>query len=148
MNQQIFEQKFNALVQDGIKNMLFPSENIPDGYRDYLLLCLPCYTYHSVKCNLEEFEACAEYASNGGEISMTVMFVSLQMARGVTAKDIGVNLAVYCAMNRYMNDMADAWEIISKPVKEAANRAINAEFEKQQKSDSLNKKGLKIHLPN
>lgn len=152
MNQQQFEAAFNAKVGESIKDMIFPAENIPDGFRDYLLLALPCFTYHAVKCTLEEFGQCAEYAGNGGEISMTAAFVALQITRGVTAKDIGVNLAVYCQMNRLLDDMALAWDIITKPFKEAANREINEAYEKQLKQQNaslaLNTKGNKIVLPN
>ena len=146
MTQPEFEVKFNARVGEAIKDMVFPADKIPEGLRDYLLLSLPVFTYHAVKCTLNEFEACAEYAGNGGELSMTTAFIALQVCPCVTANDIGVNFAVYCQMNRHLDDMALQWDTMTKAIKDGVNAAINAEFEASQK---LNTKAAKrIHLPN
>ncbi len=147
MNQQQFEEKFNKKVQTAIKGMTFPADKIPEGFRDYLLLSLPVFTYHAVKCTLDEFEQVAEYAGNGGDLSMVCAFVALQMTRGVTAKDINVNLAVYCGMNRQLDEMALAWDMMTKDIKDQANREINGEYEAEQKKIGFNKKRASIVLP-
>lgn len=148
MNQNQFEQLFNEKIQADIKDMLFPAENIPDGLRDYLTLSLPVFTYHSVKCTLREFEQVAMWAAEGGDMPMVIAFIILQFTRGVTAKDISVNLVTYIEMNKLLDEMALAWDIITKPIKERVNSEINSEFEKQQSASKLNTKGSKIHLPN
>ncbi len=152
MTQQQFEAKFNQRVTAAIKGMVFPAENIPDGFRDYLLLSMSVFTYHAVKCTLDEFEECAIYATVGGDLSLTSAFVSLQIARGVTAKDIGVDLPVYCQMNRLMDEMAIGVDVILKPIRDKINKELNEEFEKEQKqlrTNQLLHNGAKkkIHLP-
>jgi len=151
MTQQDFEKRFNERVSAEINGVIFPSENIPDGLRDYLTLSLPVFTYHSVKCTLEEYEQVAMWAAEGGDMPMITAFIALQITRGVSAKDIGVNLMVYIEMNKLLDDMSLAWDVIVKPTKERINRELNEEFEreyrKQQAAQALNRKGNKIHLP-
>jgi hypothetical protein len=146
MNQQQYEVEFNKRVTAILKELIFPAENIPEGVRDYLLLSLPCSNHYALQCSLDEFEEVADYAGNGGDIKMTTAFIALQIVRGVTAKDVGLNLAVYCQMNRLFADMAIAWEVIAGPFKEKIAREIGAEYEKSQKNKAINGKRPSIIL--
>lgn len=148
MNQQQFETRYNALLTEKVKDCVFPADKIPEEFNDYVLICMPHITHRVLQCSIEEYEKVADFAGNGGDCSLATMSISLQIARSCPAATIGVNLAVYCAMQVHVDEMARISDVVLKPYQEKVMQAIQAEDALEKKKAALQGGGKRIVLPN
>lgn len=148
MNQQQFESRYNALLTEKVKDCVFPGDKIPDGFNDYILIGIPHITHRALQCSIAEYEKVADFAGNGGECSLATMAICIQIARSCPAATIGVNLAVYCAMQVHVDEMARISDVILKPYQEKAIQTIQADEALEKKKAALQGGNKRIVLPN
>lgn len=145
-----FDQIFNERMTALIKEVEFPMDKVPDGFRDYLTLALPVLTHHKLQCSLDEFISVCHYAANCCTLSMTSAWIALQATRSVAAKEIGVDMHLWAEMNKLLEVMVVDFNEVSAPYKEQAAKETDDELDRMIKEarDAEEKERISAGLKN